>query len=63
MKRREERENHLQLYFSNGSKLEEYLRAEKLFLRGDLIEPFKILTRKDNVNYETLFTMTKTGHL
>ena len=36
---------------------------ERRRIRGDLIETFKILTRKDNVNYETFFTMARTGHL
>ena len=32
-------------------------------IRGYLNEKFKILTRKDNANYEKVFTMARTGHL
>ena len=37
--------------------------GEELLSRGDLIETFKILTRKDNGTYKTYFTMARTGHL
>ena len=43
--------------------LEYCIQACSSYFKKYLIETFKILTRKDNINYKTIFTLARTGHL